>query len=617
MRFAPPITNQASKEYCLICYRQASNGSLQPVEQRQPVRPGIWGLFKMLFAALFLSLSLAGADAYAQQTDLQNSANLQLAQNTTIGQSQTPRVISKPQTVTAEDETAAEDTRATSATTESTNTANDTVADIMNLLPQEWRSKIEQLTGSSSDGSDQDLVRKIALPALGVLAAILILPFVLGALLKRIFRRRPAHASSASPIHDERLAELDLDSIDFSASGAGASPDAQRTAEAVGKETEEVRQSVAPAAEVASVEGANTMRATSTASATGVTESGQPGQQYPGYEEEPLSADSTMVLDNGYGEDSRTLTTHPVIDDIEAPEHYNGVTDAAIDNTTNDRIPADAGVSHDLPDVNDVSRPEGIKTMTGMHSHPVEETTPNQAPLPPVAAQQTEPELPRPMTKFGLWLNQLPNDLGSRYSIEALLYWVSYGAGKVKPGLREELNNATELDNHGRIKKAVLTARPEVLNDVLLSVRTNFSSAQQLQILDLMLAVLVTGEGIKPVENLILRFYCDYTGMGLETLERRYREGFNAELPGIPRPDRLKWWDKQALLNVQAATDSSYMLGLEPTASESQFKMALKLAEHRHDPSRFDLLGDKERSLVARNLQKYQAVVESRLETEA
>lgn len=574
MRFAPPNISRAGKSDCRTRSRQNS--------------------YRQVLLVLPVSLSLVCAHAIAQQADQQVRL---LAQNTTQGQSPTPtpRVISKPQTVTEDENTAstANDTRATSASTESTNTANDTVADILKLLPQQWRTKIEELTGSSTDGSNQDLVRKIALPAVGVLALILVLPFILGAVLKRIFRRRPAEVSIL-PSHDQRLAELDLDDLDFSAKGAQASPDTLSTAVAA----DEKASQAAPAESIAMATAAEQEQASS-------------GQ-------EALTTDSTMVLDDGYSEDSRTLTTHPIVDDTQAPEHYSPVTDTNIETPANDSIQAQVpvGVSHDLPDAHHTSEEEGIKTMTGIQATNNQEPTPPQPP-PVVSTHQIEPDLPKPMTKFGLWLNQLPSDLGSRYSIEALLYWVSYGAGKAKPGLREELNNAAELDNHGRIKKAVLTARPEVLNDVLLSVRTNFSSAQQLQILDLMLAVLVTGDGIKPVENLILRFYCDYTGMGIETLERRYHEGFNAELPGIPRPDRLKWWDNQIASDVHQATNSSSMLGIEATASESQYKMALKLAEHRHDPSRFDLLGDKERSLVARNLQKYQAIVESKLETEA
>ena len=615
MRFAPPTISQAGKEDCLNGSRYNSKHPLLSVKRWLT---GTLLVLPRTLLALLTTLSLIGANVYAQDADEQH---LLLAQATTIAQSQTPRVISKPQVVTTDDQTAtANDNTAKAGNdistsvsgTEPSNTLNDTVSDILKLLPDAWRAKIEQLTGSTTDASNPNLVRKIALPALGVLALILILPFILGALLKRIFRRRPAELS-APHSHDERLAELDLDDIDFSATDAR--PGVQRAAEPVEK-TLDVPRAVEPVAAIPDVAAEMPQAAVAPAQQTAspvaqaMAPDDEPGQQ-------TLSADSTMVLDHGYGEDSRTLTTHPVIDDIQAPDHYNSGTDATIGTQTTDRTPAAAGVNHELPDVDDVTAKEGIKTMTGMQTNPAHQTAQSRQPPAPANTLPTEAEEPRPMTKFGLWLNQLPSDLGSRYSIEALLYWVSYGAGKVKPGLREELNNAAELDNHGRIKKAVLTTRPEVLNDVLLSVHSNFSSAQQLQILDLMLAVLVSGDGIKPVENLFLRFYCDYTGMGLETLERRYREGFNAELPGIPRPDRQKWWEKQTASDIKNANTTGAMLGLTASASESEYQMALKLAEHRHDPSRFDLLGDKERSLVARNLQKYQSVVEARLETEA
>jgi len=66
-----------------------------------------------------------------------------------------------------------------------------------------------------------------------------------------------------------------------------------------------------------------------------------------------------------------------------------------------------------------------------------------------------------PLTHFGYWLYDLPAESGRPASMEAFMYWVSYSDGNIKPGLAEELAEAEELDDHGRIKKAVLSFRPE------------------------------------------------------------------------------------------------------------------------------------------------------------
>lgn len=560
----------------------------------------------VLSLLIFMSQTNALANSRDNITPQNNSTSWVLAQNTstTVGSTKTPRVISKPQTAVVEGTVSAQASELSSSTVEASDNPGDVVARIMAMLPESWQQKLNQLTGGTVNGSNDELVKKIALPVITVIAVLFLLPFVIVSLLKKLLHRRPLESVAATALQQERLADLDLDDIDLT---AAVQQEGETTLQKSGERHADKHRDDSPIVEsaeptekpsakptTAATVATTPNRATITSSPTQPTvvpdELSDVSAGNDDLSDNPAHHDATVELSGAeLSQDTQTLKKAAA---LQPPGNATSV----------------SKITPEQPG------PKGQEEMTGMQQQYTDKQQTSTQPPQPATAQ--------PMTKFGLWLlHELPHDPGAQYSTEALLYWISYGAGNVNPRLREELDNATELDDRGRIKRAVLSAKPEIFNDVLLSVKTRFSHAQQLQLLDLMLAVLVTGEGIKPVENLMLRFYCDYTGMGLETLENRYREGFDAELPGIPRPDRIKWWEKQPSANEHSAAASEAaskrLFGLPATASESQFRRAYKLAEHRHDASRFALLGEKQQSLALRNLQKYQAVLETRLEEEA
>jgi len=195
------------------------------------------------------------------------------------------------------------------------------------------------------------------------------------------------------------------------------------------------------------------------------------------------------------------------------------------------------------------------------------------------------------------------------------MYWVSYSAGNIRPGLKEELTQATELDDHGRIKRAVLSFQPEILHDIMLSLNKHLDQSQHQPFLDMMLAVLINGNGIKPVENLLLRFYADFTGIGVSQLEDCYQQAYGKTLPGIPRPDRIKWWEQYKETTIADEGHKEQLpwalLGLDENADAAAIKRAQRLLEYRHHPNLFTSLGERERALVARSLNKYQAALDA------
>jgi len=220
------------------------------------------------------------------------------------------------------------------------------------------------------------------------------------------------------------------------------------------------------------------------------------------------------------------------------------------------------------------------------------------------------------LTRFGKWLYELPPESGREAAIEGFMYWVSYSAGNIRPGLKQELAQAAELDDHGRIKRAVLSFQPEILHDIMLSLNKHLDQSQHQPFLDMMLAVLINGRGIKPVENLLLRFYADFTGIGISQLEDCYQQAYGKTLPGIPRPDRTKWWGqyKESTVADEGHGQSQQpwaLLGLEENADTKTIERAQRLMEYRHHPNLFTSLGERERALVARSLHKYQAALDA------
>jgi len=118
----------------------------------------------------------------------------------------------------------------------------------------------------------------------------------------------------------------------------------------------------------------------------------------------------------------------------------------------------------------------------------------------------------------------------------------------------------------------------------------------------------------------LIRFYADYTGIGLTELTERFVASYGHELPGIPRPDRVQWWNaqKDELADSSSALDLNLRtFGLDRTATNDDIEEAYRLAEKRHDPMNFESLGEKEQALAQRSFDKYRSSHEMLTEIEA
>jgi len=229
---------------------------------------------------------------------------------------------------------------------------------------------------------------------------------------------------------------------------------------------------------------------------------------------------------------------------------------------------------------------------------------------------------------FGKWLHDQPIEDHKRLCTEFMLYWISFGDGQYDPRLKQNLLRAVELNEHDLIKKWVLEENPSTLVDMLQRIWSLFSKEEVEQTISLMFALLVKRE-ITPIQNTFFRFLADFAHIGDDGLQKLYHDAFDEKLPPLPRPDDERWWSHQNKRTAEDDFDSNLgndeeksdyeiclsMLGLSEPTSNQEIERAYAQLAKRCNPERFNLLGEKERSLVQRHLAKYTKAYEYLTET--
>ena len=219
---------------------------------------------------------------------------------------------------------------------------------------------------------------------------------------------------------------------------------------------------------------------------------------------------------------------------------------------------------------------------------------------------------------LGSWLSQFPGAQQKEYIIEYLLYWISYGDGHFDPAMKAELLEAEELSNHDQIKRWVLSQHGESFTDALKFCQTTFDSTEIEQILNLIFAVLVKHQAT-PTQNVFLRFFADINGIGATSLGLRYERAFGTQLPPMPRPDNMKWWNKLTDGQPQSRSpghnsdrdQNLEVLGLVDPVADKAIISAFEQISDRFDPELFDQLGEKERALIDRHRNHYKSAYQS------
>jgi hypothetical protein len=218
---------------------------------------------------------------------------------------------------------------------------------------------------------------------------------------------------------------------------------------------------------------------------------------------------------------------------------------------------------------------------------------------------------------FGKWLEQQPQDQRLQSCVEFLIYWMAYGDERYNPAMKRKLFLARDLNNHDLIKRWVLKRDANAFADVIAWTRLHATAVQLEQIVDLLMALLVTPNSVTPVQTTLLRFLGDVFGMGSEVLEGRFERAFGHRLPGVPRVDKLAWWQKLSqqqidrweapfLTKIPEREQLKARLGLDDDFSEADVVQAFRRAARRCHPDCFNALDEQERMLAARQFTKFE-----------
>ena len=212
---------------------------------------------------------------------------------------------------------------------------------------------------------------------------------------------------------------------------------------------------------------------------------------------------------------------------------------------------------------------------------------------------------------------QQPAEERMQSCIEFLVYWVAYGDERYHNDLRKRLFTATELSTHDQIKRWVLKQDVMAFSDVIGWMQREASLKQLDQTLALIMALLITENGITPVQNTLLRFLSDAFNLGIGRVEKRFERAFGHDLPPMPRPDKQAWWasqtdhaaeqwDARAMANKSEREQMIARLGLQANYDEAQVIQAFRRAARRCHPDRFTDLSERERAMAEQQFAKYE-----------
>jgi hypothetical protein len=204
-----------------------------------------------------------------------------------------------------------------------------------------------------------------------------------------------------------------------------------------------------------------------------------------------------------------------------------------------------------LDEADDTQRTEPLPPMDDLptrrdepierHEGSADETTTRYVPKP--SPENTATTLTsRWQSGFGSWLEKEPTEFRQQYCTEFLIYWMAYGDERYEKSLKKAVFVAQDPDQHLLIKRWVLKQDTFAFADAVRWIKTNTSKMQQEQLLDLLMALLVTETNITPNQNIMLRMLADTLGIGSDALKERFLFTFSEDLPPFPRPDKQNWW---------------------------------------------------------------------------
>lgn len=164
---------------------------------------------------------------------------------------------------------------------------------------------------------------------------------------------------------------------------------------------------------------------------------------------------------------------------------------------------------------------------------------------------------------FENWLSSATPQRRREMCSELLILTMAYTDNRFDPELKKRIFESKERDAGTLIKRWAFKHDSQALAYAIRVFQTDTNGDQRSQFIDLLMALLVTENALTPVQNNFLRFLSDAFGMGREQLERQYLRAFGEQMPSMPRPDKLTWWepiDEETLFRWDAQT-----VALQPT----------------------------------------------------
>ncbi|MBX2883206.1 MAG: hypothetical protein KTR32_24855 [Granulosicoccus sp.] len=231
--------------------------------------------------------------------------------------------------------------------------------------------------------------------------------------------------------------------------------------------------------------------------------------------------------------------------------------------------------------------------------------------------------------ELGQWLSgQSDESKKLSFAIEFLVYWIAYADDRYERSLKARVFKMHNPDEHTQIKRWVLQGDIHSFSDAVRWVQTHASAKQRTQIIDLLIALLVSEKALTPIQNTLFRFLGDAFGLGQIKLDTRFRRAFDYSLPQLPRVDKPVWWQSQS--EEQRFRWNSRAVAKQPVDIQHRVKLGLPLtgdlepaeiaasyqrSATRCNPKNFEELGHREITMVERQLAKFAVARDALLES--
>lgn len=230
--------------------------------------------------------------------------------------------------------------------------------------------------------------------------------------------------------------------------------------------------------------------------------------------------------------------------------------------------------------------------------------------------------------EFGVWIEQQSDARQLSFAIEFLIYWLAYADERYEPSLKAMVFKMKDPDEQTKIKRWVLQNDIYSFADAVRWLQSHATLQQRTQIIDLLIALLVSENALTPIQNTLFRFLGDAFGLGQVQLNSHFRLAFNQPLAQLPRVDKPNWWNTyseeqrirwNARIVAKQSPDIQHRvklgLPLKGDLQSAQILACYKRAEARCHPQQFQELGERELHMIERQLVKFKTARDALLES--